>query len=198
MIRNVKLILMLLAFLPLCAIAQGNWNDALYKQIEQNVKEPVFKDKTYDVTKYGASVNATAAKNQKAINKAIEACSKAGGGKVVIPAGTYHTGALRLKSNVNLEIQKDAKLQFVFDKELYPVVKTRWEGMDCMNLSPCIYAYGEKNIAITGEGTVDGGGSNDTWWNWCGKDHFGYKPEQKESQKIGRPGCSSSPRPVSP
>lgn len=86
MIRNVKLILMLLAFLPLCAIAQGNWNDALYKQIEQNVKEPVFKDKTYDVTKYGASVNATAAKNQKAINKAIEACSKAGGGKVVIPA----------------------------------------------------------------------------------------------------------------
>lgn len=115
MIRNVKLILLMLALMPLCAFAQNGWNDALYKQIEQNVNEPVFKDKTYDVTKYGASPKATAAKNQKAINKAIEECSKKGGGKVVVPAGTYNTGAIRLKSNVNLEIQKDAKLQFVFD-----------------------------------------------------------------------------------
>ena len=187
MIRNVKLILMLLAFLPLCAFAMDDWNDALYKQIENSVKEPVFNDKTYNIEKYGASPKATAAKNQKAINNAIAACSEAGGGKVVVPAGTFHTGALLMKSNVNLEVQKGATLLFVFDKELYPVVKTRWEGMDCMNLSPCIYAYGEKNIAVTGEGTIDGGGSNETWWNWCGKDRFGYKPDQKESQKIGRP-----------
>ena len=187
MIRNVKLILLMLALMPLCAFAQNGWNDALYKQIEQNVNEPVFKDKTYDVTKYGASPKATAAKNQKAINKAIEECSKKGGGKVVVPAGTYNTGAIRLKSKVNLEIQKDAKLQFVFDKTLYPIVKTRWEGMDCMNYSPCVYAYGEKNIAITGEGTIDGGGSNATWWKWCGKDRFGWTPQLEESQKIGRP-----------
>lgn len=68
-----------------------------------------------------------------------------------------------------MEIQKDAKLVFVFDKKLYPIVKTRWEGMDCMNYSPCIYAYNEKNVAITGDGTIDGSGSNETWWNGVAK-----------------------------
>lgn len=141
MIVNFKQILLLLLAMPLFAFADNGWNDALYKQIEQNVKEPTFVDKTYDITKYGASPKATAATNQKAINKAIAECTKRGGGKVVVPAGTYNTGAILLKSHVNLEVQKDAKLLFVFDKQLYPVVKTRWEGMDCMNLSPCIYAY---------------------------------------------------------
>lgn len=188
MIKKLRLSLVaMLALLPFCGFAQNDWNDALYKQIENSVKEPVFNNKTYDVTKFGASGKATAAKNQKAINKAIEKCSKKGGGTVVVPAGTYNTGAIRLKSNVNLEVQKGAKLQFVFDKELYPIVKTRWEGMDCMNLSPCIYAYGEQNIAITGEGTIDGGGTNDTWWKWCGKDRFGWTKDLAESQKIGRP-----------
>lgn len=187
MIKKLKLTLIMLAFIPLCALAQNGWNDALYKQIEQNVNEPTFSDKTFDITKYGASTKATAAKNQKAINKAIEECSKKGGGKVVVPEGTFSTGAIRLKSNVNLEVQKGATLLFVFDKELYPVVKTRWEGMDCMNLSPCVYAYGEKNVAITGDGTIDGGASNETWWKWCGKDRFGWTKDLVESQKIGRP-----------
>lgn len=124
---NFKQILLLLLAMPLFAFAENGWNDALYKQIEQNVKEPTFVDKTYDITKYGASPKATAATNQKAINKAISECSKRGGGKVVVPAGTYNTGAILLKSHVNLEVQKDAKLLFVFDKQLYPVVKTRWE-----------------------------------------------------------------------
>lgn len=187
MIVNFKQILLLLLAMPLFAFADNGWNDALYKQIEQNVKEPTFVDKTYDITKYGASPKAAAAANQKAINKAIAECSKRGGGKVVVPAGTYNTGAILLKSHVNLEVQKDAKLLFVFDKQLYPVVKTRWEGMDCMNLSPCIYAYQQKDIAITGEGTIDGGGSNETWWKWCGKERFGWTPSLEESQKIGRP-----------
>ena len=130
MIVNFKQILLLLLAMPLFAFADNGWNDALYKQIEQNVKEPTFVDKTYDITKYGASPKAAAAANQKAINKAIAECSKRGGGKVVVPAGTYNTGAILLKSHVNLEVQKDAKLLFVFDKQLYPVVKTRWEGMD--------------------------------------------------------------------
>ncbi|MCI6233583.1 MAG: glycoside hydrolase family 88 protein, partial [Prevotella sp.] len=64
---------------------------------------------------------------------------------------------------------------------------TRWEGMDCLNYQPCIYAYGEENVAITGEGTIDGNGSNETWWKMCGKDKFGWTPELEESQKIGRP-----------
>ncbi|MBR4276441.1 MAG: glycoside hydrolase family 88 protein [Prevotella sp.] len=154
--------------------AEG-WDTALYKQIESRIVAPTFKDKTYNVKKYGASPKADAAKNQKAINKAIEKCSKAGGGKVVIPAGTYQTGAIRLLSGVNLEIQKDARIVFAFQPELYPNVVTRWEGLDCINYSPCIYAYKAQNIAITGEGTIDGNGSNDTWWQWNGNPRFGFK-----------------------
>lgn len=183
--RNLKLMLLCLLF-PLMAMAD-NWDAALYQQIEQSVKEPTFAEKTFPITKYGASEKATAAKNQKAINAAIKACNKAGGGRVVVPAGTYNTGAITLLSNVNLVVEKDAKLQFVFDKSLYPIVKTRWEGMDCMNYSPCIYAWEVQNVAITGEGTIDGGGSNETWWKWCGKDTFGWTPDLEESQKIGRP-----------
>ena len=166
--------LILLSAISLFAKAD-NWNDALYKQIESRIVAPTFKAKEYKVTKYGASPKATAEKNQKAINKAIEKCSKAGGGKVVIPAGEYLTGAIRMESNVNLELQKGAKIIFAFQPELYPNVITRWEGLDCINYSPCIYAYKAQNIAITGEGTIDGNGSNDTWWQWCGDKKYGYE-----------------------
>ena len=123
---------MLCVLMSLCASAD-NWNDKLYKQIEQSVSEPTFPDRTVNITKYGASVKASAAKNQKAINKAIADLSKKGGGKVIVPAGTFETGPITLKSNINLEIQKDAKLLFSTDKSLFPIVLTRWEGMDCKN-----------------------------------------------------------------
>ena len=140
--------------LPVTLWAAG-W-DTDYKQIEKSIRQVQFPDKTFSILKYGASEKATAAKNQKAINAAIAACSKAGGGKVVVPAGTYNTGALRLKSHVNLVVEKGATLLFAFDRDLYPTVLTRWEGIDVYNYSPCIYAYGETDVAITGEGTIDG------------------------------------------
>ena len=183
--RYLKLLLLFMAF-PVLAIAD-NWNDKLYRQIEQNIGEPVFPDKEFVITKYGASVKNSALKNQKAINKAIVECSKAGGGKVVVPEGKFNTGPVVLKSNVNLVVSKGATLLFSTDKKLFPIVLTRWEGMDCLNYQPCIYAYGEENVAITGEGTIDGNGSNETWWKMCGKDKFGWTPELEESQKIGRP-----------
>ena len=183
--RYLKLLLLFMAF-PVLAIAD-NWNDKLYRQIEQNISEPVFPDKEFVITKYGASVKNSALKNQKAINKAIVECSKAGGGKVVVPEGKFNTGPVVLKSNVNLVVSKGATLLFSTDKKLFPIVLTRWEGMDCLNYQPCIYAYGEENVAITGEGTIDGNGSNETWWKMCGKDKFGWTPELEESQKIGRP-----------
>lgn len=171
--KYIKLLLALL-LLPAVALADG-W-DTQYKQIEQSIRQPQFGDKVFNITKYGASVKATAAANQKAINKAIDACSKAGGGRVVVPEGTFNTGAITLKSKVNLHVEKGAVLQFAFQPELYPIVPTRWEGLDCYNLQPCIYAYKQNDIAITGEGTIDGGGENATWWKWCGKDHYGWKP----------------------
>ena len=167
-------LLLLCLLLPLTTWADG-W-DKQYKQIEQSIKQPQFADRVFNVTKYGASPKAKAAVNQKAINKAIDLCSKAGGGRVVVPAGTYHTGAIRLKSHVNLVVEKDATILFAFEPELYPIVPTRWEGLDCWNLSPCIYAYKATNIAITGQGVIDGGGTNETWWKWCGAPRYGWKP----------------------
>ena len=172
--KQLKLLLLCL-LIPAFALADDAWNTT-YKQIEQSIKAPEFANRDFVITKYGASVKASAVKNQKAINKAIAACSKKGGGRVIVPAGTFNTGAITLLSNVNLVVEKDAVLQFVFEPDLYPIVPTRWEGIDCWNLSPCIYAYKQQNVAITGEGTIDGGGSNETWWPMCGKDTFGYKP----------------------
>ncbi|MDD5992144.1 MAG: glycoside hydrolase family 88 protein, partial [Prevotellaceae bacterium] len=170
--KHIKLFLALLMF-PMVALADA-W-ETEYKQIEQSIKQPEFKDKDYSITAFGASPNATAAVNQKAINKAIAACSKAGGGRVIVPEGTFNTGAITLLSKVNLHVEKGGVLLFAFQPELYPIVPTRWEGLDCYNLQPCVYAYKQTDIAITGEGTIDGGGENATWWKWCGKDTYGWK-----------------------
>ena len=146
------------------ASATDNVWQSQYPELLNRIKAPTFANRTYNIKKYGAKISASAEKNQQVINKVIRLCNKAGGGRVVIPAGTWNTGAIRLLSNVNLVIEKDARLLFAFDTKLYPLVRTRYEGNDCMNYSPLIYAYQEKNIAITGEGTIDGNGSPDTWW----------------------------------
>ena len=140
------MISMLCLMMPLLAMAQG-WDEAQYKQIEQSIREPKFADKVYLITKYGAKTTNTAAKNQKAIQKAIDQCSKKGGGRVVVPAGQkFLTAAIALKSGVNLEVQEGATLEFAFEPELYPIVETSWEGLECFNLSPCVYAFKAKDI----------------------------------------------------
>ena len=166
---------MLLAAIVLSVQAQG-WNEQEYKQIEQSIRVPQFAQKDYVITKYGAKVTNNAAKNQKAIQKAIDKCSRKGGGRVIVPRGQHFlTAAIRLKDGVNLVVEEGAVLEFAFEPALYPIVPTRWEGLDCWNLSPLIYAYQAKDIAITGKGTIDGGGSRETWWPWVSSERFGYK-----------------------
>ena len=124
--KKIFQIVMLCMLTPLLAAAQ-QWNEAQYRQIEQSIRTPQFANKAYLITKYGAKTDNTAAKNQKAIQKAIDLCSKKGGGRVVVPAGQkFHTGAIELKSGVNLEVQQDAVLEFVFEPALYPIVETSW------------------------------------------------------------------------
>ncbi len=177
--------LVLALMFPLCAHAAG-WNDAEYKQIEQSIQLPTIADRNFLITTYGASEKNSAAKNQKAINRAIAVANNKGGGNVIIPKGTFNTGAITMLSNVNLVVSEGATLHFAFEPELYPLVRTSWEGLACWNYSPCIYAYKAKNIAVTGKGTIDGGGNNETWWQWNGKDTFGYKKGiTKECQKHG-------------
>ena len=168
---------------PIITVAQ-DWNEGMYQQIEQSIRVPQFAEKAFPITKFGAKTTNPAVQNQKAIQKAIDTCSKKGGGKVIIPAGEkFLTGAITLKDGVNLVVEEGATLEFVFQPELYPIVETSWEGLECFNLSPCIYAFKAKDIAITGKGTIDGGGSNDTWWPWNGNPRFGWK-EGMISQRI--------------
>ncbi len=176
-----KYSLILLSLLMPALAAASAW-DTEYRAVEAKISEPEFADRAFDITSYGASTEASAAQNQKAIAKAVAACAKAGGGRVVVPEGTFTTGAIRLESGVNLVVEKGATLLFAFEPELYPLVPTRWEGLDCTNLSPCVYAYKAKNVGLTGEGTIDGGASNDTWWKWSGKKHYGWKEGQPRQQ----------------
>ena len=115
-------LLALCLLFPMALSAQG-WNDAEYKQIEQSIRVPQFANKTYLITKYGAKETNAAAQNQKAIQKAIDLCSRKGGGKVVVPAGQkFLTGAITLKDGVNLEVQEGAVLEFVFPSRLIGAV----------------------------------------------------------------------------
>ena len=178
-------VLILMVFFPLIALADG-WNEVEYRAIERSIEQPKIAKRTVVITKFGAKTTASAAQNQQAIHRAIAYLAKQGGGKVVVPAGKWQTGALRLASGIELVVSKDALLQFVFDRSLYPLVKTSWEGMMCWNYSPCIYSYGADDVVVSGEGTIDGGGSNETWWPMCGKQVFGYvKGVTKEAQVSG-------------
>ena len=126
------------------------------------VVPPTFPDKTFDIRQYGAREGGSF-KNTLAIAATIEACYNAGGGKVLIPEGVWLTGPIHFKSNINLHIAEGAEVRFSQDQADYlPVVFTRWEGIECYNYSPLIYARDCENIALTGKGIFDGQG--DYWW----------------------------------
>ncbi len=156
-------------------------------KIEQQIKKTSFSKKTYSITDFGAKPNDKTNLCHDAINQAITTCCLNGGGTVVVPKDTFYTGPITLKSNVNLRIEEGAILKFSTDQSLYfPAVLTRWEGVDCYNAHPLIYAYGETNIAITGKGTIDGQGSNATWWSMCGAPHYGWKEGMVAQRNGGR------------
>lgn len=143
--------------------------------ILSRIRPPRFPKRDFLLTNYGAVADGRTLCTE-AFRRAIEACSQAGGGRVVVPPGEYLTGPVRLLSGVNLHVSAGARVRFSTDTRLYlPPVLTRWEGVECMNYSPLIYAFGQENIAVTGEGVLDGQADNEHWWPWCGKDTFGWK-----------------------
>lgn len=135
-------------------------------EILARIQPPRFADRDFDITTYGATGNG-AIDCTTAFRDAIRACNAAGGGRVVVPPGRYLTGPIHLMSNVNLHISRGATIAFDRDPARYlPAVFTRWEGMELFNYSPLIYAFEQNNIAITGEGTLDGQASEQHWWPW--------------------------------
>jgi polygalacturonase len=168
----------LVAITVLCFVASCNLKNEENKGFDEkwktadtilsNIKSPVFPEKQFLLTNFGAKGDSITDCTE-AFRKAIEACNAAGGGSVVVSEGVFLTGAIYLKSNVNLHLQNGSRIKFNTDPEKYlPVVLTRFEGVECYNFSPLIYALNEQNIAITGEGTLDGGAGEDNWWKWKG------------------------------
>jgi polygalacturonase len=136
------------------------------QEILAQIKAPVFPEKIIRIDEFGA-IGDGITDCTRAINSAVEKCASLGGGTVLIPKGVYLTGALRMKNNINLHLEEGATLLFSKKYAHYlPVVKTRFEGNDCMNYSPFIYGYKLENVAITGFGTLDGNADNETWWPW--------------------------------
>jgi polygalacturonase len=142
-------------------------------EILSNINPPSFPDQKFNIRDYGASAN-TDTNNRPAIQQAIEACNKAGGGRVVIPAGDYLiNGPIQLQSQVDLHLEAGSVLRFGFNPEDYLVgpkktkgcVLVRWEGVWCYNYSPLIYAKDAQNIAITGQGMIDGQ-TDKHWAEW--------------------------------
>ena len=127
-----------------------------------------FPSRDHVVTDYGA-VGDGRTDDHAALVHAITACAAGGGGRVVVPPGDYLTGPLHLRSHINLHVCAGATLRFTTDSCRYlPQVLTRWEGMECMGLSPLIYACEQEHVAITGGGVLDGQAGPGRWWNWAG------------------------------
>jgi polygalacturonase len=144
---------------------------------------PTFPERDFVITNYKA-VGDGQADCKPALDQAIAACHEAGGGRVVVPEGDWFVkGPIHLKSNVNLHLQAGATIRFSTEPDDYlPVVFTRFEGNEVMNFSPLVYAYEQENIAVTGQGVLDGQAGKDAWWQWKGAwggevDH-GWRPGQ--------------------
>ena len=133
--------------------------------IVRRIIVPTFPSRDFDITTFGAAGDGRTSCTE-AIRKAVAACSSAGGGRVIVPDGRFLTGAIRLESNVNLHLSDKATLAFTDDVKQYPIVFTRWEGVELMNFSPFIYAFEADNLAITGRGTLDGQADERHWWHW--------------------------------
>ncbi|MBA4146541.1 MAG: glycoside hydrolase family 28 protein [Verrucomicrobia bacterium] len=159
--------------------AERAW--AKVPEILARIVAPKFPDREFVITTFGAVADGET-DSTDAFRKAIDACNKAGGGKVVVPKGTFLTGAIHLKSNVNLHIVKDATIRFSTNTANFlPVVFARYESTEVMNYSPFIYAFEQENIAITGEGTLDGQGSKSVWHQW----KQSGKPDEKRLVEMG-------------
>ncbi|MEV4581471.1 glycosyl hydrolase family 28 protein [Nonomuraea jabiensis] len=128
---------------------------------------PTFPDRTFPITDYGAkpdnSTDCTAA-----FRSAIAACNAAGGGTVLVPGtGKFRTGKIHLLSGVRLHVEAGGTIRFRSDAGSYlPTVFTRWQGIECFNYSPFIYARHQSDIALTGTGTIDGNAAAGPWFGF--------------------------------
>jgi unsaturated rhamnogalacturonyl hydrolase len=164
------------------APAEEGW--ASIEGILARIQPPTFPARDCPITEHGAVAGGKEDATE-AIRKAIAACGAQGGGRVVVPPGVFLTGAIQLESNINLHVSEGATLRFSPDPAKYlPVVLTRWEGIECMNYSPLIYALDRENVAVSGTGTLDGSASDENWWKWARKGPSGMSMASPDAKTL--------------
>jgi polygalacturonase len=153
---------------PLPALAQDSPPAATSANVTMpEIPHPSIPSLTFNITDHGA-VGDGVKMNTKAIQDTIDACSRAGGGTVDIPAGKFLTGPFTLASNLNLRLEKDATLLLSNNFSDYPLDRGQYQH--------CISVSNAHDIEISGEGTIDGQGQ--PWWAAfkANKDTFPHRP----------------------
>ncbi len=156
-------------------------------EILARIVPPTFPAQEFDITKFGAVADGKTDASA-AISQAMAACVKANGGRVIIPAGEFLTGPIHLQSHVELHLAAtNSVLKFSTDPKKYlPAVFTRFEGIECYNYSPLIYASNQQDIAITGEGTLDGQADETTWLKWKGGKGAGEGTQKAARSRLDK------------
>jgi len=163
--------------------SQAAW--ATVPEILSRIVPPHFPAREFVITKYGA-VGDGQTDCTEAIAKAIADCARQGGGHVVVPPGDFLTGAIHLKSGVDLHLAAtNSTLKFSTDPKAYlPVVFTRFEGIELYNYSSLIFATGQENVAVTGEGLLDGQADDSNWLAWKGRKGGGVKTQTVARKRL--------------
>src|SRR5690606_33705431 len=143
-------------------MTSDNYADFAWFEYEAQAKSgsperPSIPSHEYSIIDYGASGDGITC-NTKAIQAALDECADAGGGKVVIPAGVWRTGPLSLRSRLNLHLEQGALLLFEPDPAQYPLISSFFEGSKAIRCQSPLDGEGLHDVAITGEGIIDGGG----------------------------------------
>jgi len=140
------------------------------------INTPVFRKDTFNIVNFGAKPGGLIL-NTAAIQTAMDTCAARGGGVVVVPQGLWLTGPIWLRSHVNLHVAAGALVQFSENSDLYPLVRTNWEGLDAIRAQSPLSGFDLENVAITGAGAFDGAGAA---WRPVHK----YKVTQHEWKKY--------------
>ncbi len=158
--NKIKIGVLALVLLSYAAVQAKTNYSVYYKNLPfamQKIKPPVFKKNCVSVAETGG-VGDGKFLNTKAFESAISKLSAKGGGKLLVPAGVWYTGPIVLKSNINLHLEKGALILFTTDFDQYPIVNTSFEGLDTKRCQSPISGRNLVNVAITGQGSINGSG----------------------------------------
>jgi polygalacturonase len=177
------IIMLAFAIMPFCYSMAQNVEQYSWEHLPQ-AEMPVFKPDTFNIIQYGATPGGMVLCTES-INNAIRDCNAKGGGVVLVPSGLWLSGPIVLKSNVNLHISRSALLQFTADKSQYHLAEGNFEGHASIRNESPLSGTNLTNIAITGEGVIDGHGEV---WRAMGKERV----TENEWKQMTATGVTSS------